>query len=154
MTQKVFLEDLPDTRPLVGVLDQHVLDQFFQVARIVVRDLRVRASKNLQNQTFHRVGVKSMSQGHHLIENASHTPDVTFLVVRHFLTDLRRQVIWGSYRGLGTIISVLKNSSDSKVTNLDLSRICHENILSFQISVQNPPVVNMLNRESHLNEPV
>ena len=52
------------------------------------------------------------------------------------------------------IVSMLKNSRDTKVTNFDRSILVHKNVLSLQISVQNFPVMDMLDGQCHLNEPI
>lgn len=49
---------------------------------------------------------------------------------------------------------MLENSRDTKVTNFDRSILVHKNVLSFQISVQNFPIVDMLDSQCHLNKPV
>jgi len=49
---------------------------------------------------------------------------------------------------------VLQNPSNSEVTNLYLAILSHENVLRFQISMQNFPVMYVLNCESDLNKPV
>jgi len=49
---------------------------------------------------------------------------------------------------------MLQNSCDTKVTDLDGSILVHEDVLGLQISVQNFPVMDMLDSECHLNEPI
>ena len=49
---------------------------------------------------------------------------------------------------------MLQHPRYSKVPDLDLSLRRHEDILLLQISVQDPLVVNMLNGQAHLHEPV
>lgn len=49
---------------------------------------------------------------------------------------------------------MLQHSCNAKVSNLYLAVLGHENILSFQIPVQNFPIMNVLDCESNLNKPV
>lgn len=49
---------------------------------------------------------------------------------------------------------MLQYSSNSKVANLDLIVLSHEDVLSLEISVQNFPVMNVLDGKSHLHKPV
>ena len=95
-----------------------------------------------------------MAESNHFVQDASKRPNIRLLVVRFLLADLWRQVIRSSDSCLSAIIGVLQNTSNTKVTNLDRPILVHEDVLSLQISVQNFPVVNMLNSESHLNKPV
>jgi hypothetical protein len=95
-----------------------------------------------------------VAKSNHFVQDASKRPNIRLLVVRLLLADLWRQVIRSSYSCLSAIIGVLQNTSNTKVTNLDRPILVHEDVLSLQISVQNFPVVNMLNSESHLNKPV
>ena len=55
---------------------------------------------------------------------------------------------------MGTVISVLKDSGDAKVTDLDLACGGHENVLSLQVSVENFSVMDVLDGKGHLYEPV
>jgi len=48
---------------------------------------------------------------------------------------------------------VLKDPSDSEVTNFDISFRSEENILSFEISMEDLFVMNVIHRECHLNKP-
>jgi len=49
---------------------------------------------------------------------------------------------------------MLQNTGDTEVTNLNLTRLCHENVLCLQISVQDLLIVDVLNGEGHLDEPI
>jgi len=49
---------------------------------------------------------------------------------------------------------MLEHSGNSKVTDLDRSILVHENILSFQVSVQDFAVVDVLDSQSHLHKPI
>lgn len=95
-----------------------------------------------------------MAQGHHLVEDAAKGPDVRLLIVRLLLADFRRQVVRCSNGGLGTVVRVLENSCDTEISDLDLAILRHKNVLGLQVAMQNLPVVNMLDGQRHLYEPV
>ena len=95
-----------------------------------------------------------MSQSDHLVQDATQGPDIRLLIVRLFLANLRGQVIWCSNSCLSAVIGMLENSCDTKVTDFDRAILVHENVLCFEISMKNFSVVNMLDGQGHLNEPV
>lgn len=117
--QEILLEDLPHAWSPSGIFDQHVRQKILQVLGVMRWDLRVAASQDLQHEALHGVGIESMPQGHHLVEDAAEGPNIRFLVVWLFLTDLGREVVWSSDSGLCAIVSMLEDSRDTKVTNLD-----------------------------------
>ena len=49
---------------------------------------------------------------------------------------------------------MLQHSCDTKVANLDLARLGHEDVLSLEISVKDLPVVDVFDCEGHLYEPI
>ena len=49
---------------------------------------------------------------------------------------------------------MLEDTGDTKVTYFDLAALCHENVLGLQITMEDFPIMDMLDRESHLNEPI
>ena len=49
---------------------------------------------------------------------------------------------------------MLQNPRNSKISNFDLTTLCHEDILSLQISVEDLPIVDVLDSQGHLDEPV
>ena len=49
---------------------------------------------------------------------------------------------------------MLKHTSDTEISDLDLPTLCHEYVLSLQISVKNLPVVDVLYGKGHLDEPI
>ena len=49
---------------------------------------------------------------------------------------------------------MLQHPRDTEVTDLDLVRLSHENVLRLQIAMQDLPIVDVLDRQAHLHEPV
>ena len=70
------------------------------------------------------------------------------------MADLGRKIIRCSDGRLGTVVGVLQDASNAKVTDLDLSTLCHENVLGLEVTMENFPVVYVLDCEGHLHEPV
>jgi len=48
----------------------------------------------------------------------------------------------------------VENSCDAKIPQLDHPRLCEEDVLSLDVSVENLPVMNMFQPETYLNKPV
>ena len=49
---------------------------------------------------------------------------------------------------------MLEDTGDSKVTNFDLSALCHEDVLGLQIAMEDFTIMDMLDRQGHLNKPI
>ena len=49
---------------------------------------------------------------------------------------------------------MLEHSCDAKVSDFDRPILIHENILRLQITVQNFPIMNMLDSKRHLHKPI
>ena len=49
---------------------------------------------------------------------------------------------------------MLKHAGNTEVTYLYLTRLCHEDVLRLQVAVQNFLIVDMFNRERHLDKPI
>ena len=95
-----------------------------------------------------------MPQRYHLIQNAPKRPYIRLLIIGLLLADFGREVVRCTYGRLGTIVSMLEDTGDSEITNFDLSTLCHEDVLCFQITVEDFTIVNMLDRQRHLYEPI
>ena len=152
--KKGFLKDLAHAWTLLGLLNKHVSNDAFQVLWVSRRDGRVIASQDLEDQAFHRVSIKGMSQSDHLVQDATQWPNIWLLVVRLLLADLWREVVWCADSCLGTVVSVLEDTCNAEVSDLDLATLSHENVLRLEITVQNLPVVDVFDRKGHLDEPV
>lgn len=49
---------------------------------------------------------------------------------------------------------MLEDPSDAEVTDFDLAALGHENVLRFQVAMEDLAIVDVLDREGHLHEPV
>lgn len=95
-----------------------------------------------------------MPQSNHLIENAAQAPNVALLVVGFLLADLGREVVWRANSCLRAVVGVLEDSGNAEITDLDLVRLGHEDVLGLEIAVKNLPVMNVLDGKAHLHKPV
>ena len=95
-----------------------------------------------------------MSQGQHFVQNAPQAPNVRLLVVWFFLANFRGKVIRSSDGSRCAVIGVLEHSSNTEVSDFDLVRLSHEDVLSFQVSVEDLAVVDVLNCQAHLHKPI
>lgn len=86
--QELLLQNLPHRWSFARVFNKHVSYQFFQVLRICWWNSGIRPSEDLEHQSFHRVGIKRVSQRDHFVENTAKRPNVWLLVIWLFLTDL------------------------------------------------------------------
>lgn len=59
---------------------------------------------------------------------------------------LRTHVVWSSYERAGHIILVLQHSGYAEVSDFDDVGFCQEDVLSFQVSMENIPLVQILKK--------
>lgn len=85
-----------------------------------------------------------------LIQDDACRPNVTLIGVALSHKDLGSDVVWRSPYSART--SVTKYFRDSKVSYLNDASLSQENILALNISVQNFPIVTMLQSEAYLRE--
>lgn len=76
-----------------------------------------------------------------------------FVRIRFISVLLWRHIIRCSYISSGQISCFIENFWDSKITEHDSSR-SQENILSFDISMKNPPFMHIENWQSKLDDPI
>ena len=85
-----------------------------------------------------------------LIQDDACRPNATLIGVALSHEDLGSNVVWCSPYSART--SVTEDFSDSKVPYLYDPSLCQENILALDVSVQNFPIVAMLQRKAYLSE--
>jgi len=49
---------------------------------------------------------------------------------------------------------MLKYSCNTEISNFDLVGLCHKDVLGLKIAMQNLSIVNVLDCQTHLHEPV
>ena len=85
-----------------------------------------------------------MPQRHHFIKYAAQAPNITLLVVGFFLANFRGEIVGSTDGSLSAVIGMLKDSGDTEISYLYLICLSHEDVLSFQITVQDFTIVNVL----------
>ena len=147
------LQDLLDRGPLVWVLDQHLRKQLLEVGRVDLGKGRIGALQDFLDEAFHVLGVEGVVESGDLVENASETPNIRLLVVRLFLADLRREIVGSADGSIGAVVGVLQYSGDAEVSNLDVSLRSEEDVLGFQIAMQDLFVMDVIHCQGHLHQP-
>lgn len=66
------------------------------------------------------------------------------MVVGFVGEELRTHVVWGPYECAGHIIVVIQNSCNAEVPNFDDVGFCQEDVLCFQVSMENVPLMQVL----------
>jgi len=84
-----------------------------------------------------------MPEGTQLVEQAAHCPNVALLVVRLLLAEFGRQVKGSADHGLRKLIAG-EHLGDSQIAYFDFLTFVHEDIQGFDISVQNPVLMDVL----------
>ena len=113
---------------------------------------RIGASDDLQDEVLHAPGLEGVLEGGHLVQDASHGPQVGLVVVRLILADLRAQVVRRpdtSFRKLGCPV---KNPSDAEVSELNNKSRCDKNILSLDVTVENVTAMDVVDSETELEK--
>lgn len=73
---------------------------------------------------------------------------VWYLVVVRFVREqLRTHVVRRSDQGARHVVLILQNPCDAQITYFDYVRLCQEDVLRFQISVQDVFLVQILKRK-------
>ena len=147
------LQDLLDGGSLVWILDQHLRQQLLEVRRVHLGKGRIGALQDFLDEAFHVLGVEGVVESGDLVENAAETPNIRFLVVRLFLADLRREIVRSADGGIGAVVGVLQYSGDAEVSNLDVSLRSEEDVLGFQIAMQDLFVMDVIHGQGHLHQP-
>lgn len=99
------------------------------------RNRRIFSYNYLQSQSCLRVSFKRMPTCAKLIYETSHSPNISFLIIRFFFTHFRRQIVRSSHNSVGEISS--ECSGDTKITDSYFFILSDENVHGLDISMQN-----------------
>mmetsp|Transcript_43424 Transcript_43424/g.101403 ORF Transcript_43424/g.101403 Transcript_43424/m.101403 type:complete len:249 (+) Transcript_43424:833-1579(+) len=105
------------------------------------------------DEAFQVRGVKGHFPCAHLVEDASHTPDVRAPSVVLALANLRRKIIWRSNLRLCAGRCALQHLGNAKIAHLDVATFGQKEIARLEISVEDMKVVDVLQRKDGLREP-
>ena len=72
-----------------------------------------------------------------LVQNATQGPHVALAVVWFILAELWREVVWCSHHRLRILCWRLQDLCDAKIPKLDLAVPREENVLRFQVAMEN-----------------
>mmetsp|Transcript_101924 Transcript_101924/g.318560 ORF Transcript_101924/g.318560 Transcript_101924/m.318560 type:complete len:367 (+) Transcript_101924:442-1542(+) len=147
------LENLGRRRPLRGIAVQQLLAERLHARRVLLGQLWRRALCDLLDQALQVRRVEGHSPGAHLVENATHRPDVGTPSIGLTLADLGAQVVRSADLRLGAGRGALQDLGDAKVAHLDVAALGQEEVSRLQIPMQDVHVVDVLQRQDGLSEP-
>lgn len=111
-------------------------------------------TQNLQHKTLHWIGIKRVFKCDHLLQDTTQRPHVTLLVLGLFLADFGWEILRCADGGLRAVLGVLQHACDAEVAHLDLALAIQEYVLCLQVPVQYLPVMDVLDCQCNLHEPV
>ena len=115
---------------------------------------RVLALDNFLGKLVERSRIEGRCQGCHLIKEHSEWPDVRLKTVALTLNNLRREIVGSSYDSLCFGASIWEYASNTKITQLYDVISSAENVLTFEVTMQNFLVMAVLHGETNLREPI
>ncbi len=89
-----------------------------------------------------------------LVEHAAHHPDVVLVVVVQALADLGRHIVGGAERSMSQFFSLVEFLSRAKISEFDQASLSEEDVMYFDIPMENAGVMEVLNCQCDLCEPV
>ena len=139
----------------LGVFLQECRHQFPTSRRQVQGHWFEDSTNDLQHQPVEIFGVEWALERAHFVENHTKAPDVTFVVVRLAFANFWREVVRRANRGACVLVGVLQNPRNSKIAQLDqLFAPRQEDVLGLEVTVQDFAIVQVLERETYLDEPI
>lgn len=88
------------------------------------------------------------------MQHTPKTPHIRFLVILPIFPNLRRHHEGRADFGLGEVEGLIHEFGDAEIANLHLIGRCDENVVSLEIAVQDLLVVDVLEPEGELDEPL
>lgn len=154
ISQTRMSQNLVNCRSSVHINGQELTYQISQISWIMSRNRFEFTSYDMHSEEVHVHTLERWLQSAHFIEQNSDGPDISLEGIGSTFNNLGWQVIRGTHHWLAHLHRMLKHPGDSKVTNLDDTLFCQENVLAFDISVQNFTVMDVLHSEAYLGKPV
>ena len=99
------------------------------------------------------LSIKRRCQSTHLVQEHTDAPNVSFEVVCVALHDLWTQVVWSAYNCRSHLCRWLENSGYTEISKFHDAALHQEDILRFDISVQDLPVMAVFQSQTDLREP-
>ena len=115
-------------------------------------DRVILSTEHFSVETFHRLGSEGRHFHDHFVEDAACAPNVTPVVVRHVLPDLRARIIRGT--SLCAHHASLDDARDIHVSKFDHAILREEDVRALDVSMANAQIVESLKASDDLNEEV
>jgi len=103
---------------------------------------------------MHRSSIERWFQRTELIQKDAQAPHIRFKAVGATLNHLRTQVIGGAHNRMRQVDGVLHLTGDTKITKFYNTLRGDEDILGFNVAMQNFSIVNMLKAITNLCKPI
>jgi hypothetical protein len=145
-------EDLIDRRPASGVRGQHRINEIPKILAVLRRNGRKFALDDISEEIVHISALKSASQCTELIKYTTKRPNICFGIVMLAFADFGGKITGRPDLRFAHLGSVIKDTCNSKITELYSSVLHKENILKLQIAMQNFPVVKIFQSKGNLNK--
>lgn len=93
-------------------------------------------------------------EGAHFVKQNTERPNIGFEIVWLSFNDFRRKIVRSAHHCFRLGLSAVENSGNTEVAHFHLALLSHKDILGFDVSVQDLPVVDMLDRQADLCKPI
>lgn len=110
------VENVQNGRSLLRFDTQHFADQISQRLRVHRIDWRVGTSQDLHRQTVNALGVKSVPQIAHFVQDAAQSPNITFIRIVLGFEKFGAHVVWGSDAGICKVFRTIQHLCNAKIS--------------------------------------
>ena len=148
------LDDLNDSWSRFFIFDQKHINQVFHSLTISVGYWLLFILHNLENESKQIFCVKGVFKGAELIQDATQSPDIRLVGVRFILAHFWRHVVWCTLHRHCMVLRALKHLRNTEIAQLNRIALGQENVLRFNIPMQNLTTVDVIKGKAQLHEPV
>lgn len=131
----------------------HFCDKLSQIIRVNLRNFLDLWNFDQVHQLKNSFGLKGPLERTDFINDTAHTPNICFGRVKFLVNDFGRQIIRSPCHSLTLLPCWRENFRDAKVSNFDVEILVDENILRFNVPVEDLFTVNELNSQNQLEKP-
>ena len=147
-------QDRVDIWTLLWVYIKHALQQIRYVFAKMAGHVVVLSHDDLPGELMETLGVEGRLERAHLVEQDAEGPDVGLEAVGLGLDDLGRQVVGRADHRLRLRLRLAQHARNTEVAQLYHVVLRQEDVLRLQVPVQYLSIVNVLQRQADLREPV
>lgn len=148
-----FVHDILDGGSGAGVDVKHFVDHFPEAFGVGWADGGEGTFKDFEGEAVHGLGVEGVAEVAHFVEAAAHGPDIAFVGVGLVFEELGAHVVGGSDAGVGKVARGVEDLGDAEVAEADAA-IFEEDVLRFEVAVEDLLLMKVEEGEGHLGEPV